>query len=69
MRSEHSSGATPIAPGPVLRGTVAVAAVATLAVVVSAALGSEHGHWGAALVALPLLVAAVVVAKSSTRGS
>ena len=56
MRSE-------LAPGPVLRGTVLVAAVATSVVVVSAALGSEHGHWGAALVALPLLVAAVVIAR------
>jgi heme o synthase len=56
MRSE-------LAPGPVLRGTVVAAAVATSVVVVSAALGSERGHWGAALVALPLLVAAVVITK------
>jgi heme o synthase len=55
-------GATP-APGPLLRGTVIAAAVATAGVVVSASLGSERGHWGAALVALPLLVAAVVIAK------
>jgi len=58
MRSESS-----VAPGPVLRGTVLAAAAATAVVVVSAALGSERGHWGAALVALPLLVAAVVLAK------
>jgi protoheme IX farnesyltransferase len=67
MRSDVSSGAATAssgaAPGPVLRGAVSAAAVATLVVVVSAAFGSEHGHWGAALVALPLLVAAVVVAK------
>jgi len=37
--------------------------VSTLVVVVSAALGSERGHWGAALVALPLLIAAAVVAR------
>ena len=56
MRSEP-------APGPVLRGTVIAAAAATSVVLVSAALGSERGHWGAALVALPLLVGAVVLAK------
>ena len=42
--------------GPVLRVTVSAAAAATAAVVVSAALGSGTRHWGAALVALPLLV-------------
>ena len=39
------------------------AAVATAAVVVSAALGSGRGHWAAALVALPLLAAAVIIAR------
>ena len=60
MRSDRPFG---VAPGPVLRGTVVAAAVAASVVVVSAALGAERGHWGAALVALPLLVAAAAVAK------
>ena len=51
------------APGPILRLTIAAAAAATAVVVVSAALDFGRGHWAAALVALPLLVAAVVVAK------
>ena len=63
MHSEVKAPAA--APGPVLRGTIAVAAVATAVVVVSAALGATRGHWAAALVALPLLVAAVVVARVS----
>ncbi len=55
MRSESS-------PGPFLRGAIIAAATATAVVVVSAALDSGHGHWVAALVAVPLLVAAVVIA-------
>jgi heme o synthase len=65
MRSDVNAPAA--APGPVLRGTIAAAAIATAAVVVSAALEAAHGHWAAALVALPLLVAAVVVARVSYR--
>ena len=63
MRSDVNVPAA--APGPVLRGTIAAAAVATAVVVVSAALEAAHGHWAAALVALPLLVAAVVIARVS----
>jgi heme o synthase len=63
MRSDVNAPAA--APGPVLRGTIAAAAVATAVVVVSAALESTRGHWAAALVALPLLVASVVVARVS----
>jgi protoheme IX farnesyltransferase len=63
MRSDVSAPAA--APGPVLRGTIVAAAVATAVVVVSAALESTHGHWAAALVALPLLVAAVVASRVS----
>jgi protoheme IX farnesyltransferase len=51
------------APGPVFRLIVAAAAVAIGAVVVSAAVELGQTHWGATLVALPLLVAVVVVAR------
>src|SRR3954471_4339077 len=60
----HSDGETAaVAPGPILRGTIAAAAVATAIVVTSAALQSGRGHWASALVALPLLVGAVIVAR------
>ncbi len=52
-----------VAPGPLLRLAIAAAAAATAVVVVSASLESGRGHWGAALVALPILVAAVVLAR------
>ena len=45
------------APGPLLRLTVVGAAAASGFVVLSAALELGRAHWGAALVALPLLVA------------
>jgi len=61
MRSELSVPGA--APGPVLRGTITAAAVATASVVASATLPSSHGHWAAALVALPLLVGAAVIAR------
>ncbi len=61
MRSEGNTAV--VAPGPVLRVTIAVAAAATAAVVASAALGTGRGHWGAALVALPLLAGAVIVSR------
>jgi protoheme IX farnesyltransferase len=51
-----------IAPGPFLRGTIVTAAIATGVVVASASIDSGRGHWAAALVALPLLVAAVIIA-------
>jgi protoheme IX farnesyltransferase len=50
-------------PGPLLRLTVAAAAVACAVVVASAALDLGRGHWGATLVALPLLVAVLVAAR------
>jgi protoheme IX farnesyltransferase len=56
----HSDGT---APGPLLRLAIAGGAAATAVVVASAALELGRGHWGAALVALPLLVAAVVAAR------
>jgi protoheme IX farnesyltransferase len=52
-----------MAPGPVLRLTALAAAAATGAVVVSAAVELQHTHWGAALVALPLLAAVLVTAR------
>jgi hypothetical protein len=55
------------APGALLRLTIAAAAVAAALVVVSAALDLGRGHWGAALVALPLLVAVLVAAVVSYR--
>jgi protoheme IX farnesyltransferase len=61
MLSEVTRSTT--APGPVLRSVVSLAALATAAVVVSADTETGNGHWGAALVALPLLVAAVVIAR------
>jgi protoheme IX farnesyltransferase len=56
----HSDGT---APGPLLRLAIAGGGAATAVVVTSAALELGRGHWGAALVALPLLVAAVVAAR------
>ena len=61
MRSDAEAPA--VAPGPFLRLAIAAAAVATAVVVVSATLESGRGHWAAALVALPLLVAAVIIAR------
>ncbi len=61
MRSDVE--APPIAPGPLLRLTIGAAAIATAVVVVSATLNSGRSHWAAALVALPLLVAAVTMAR------
>jgi protoheme IX farnesyltransferase len=52
-------------PGPLLRLTVAAAALATAAVVVSATLELGRAHWGAALVALPFLVALLLAARLS----
>jgi protoheme IX farnesyltransferase len=51
-----------LAPGPFFRLSTLAAAVATTAVVTSAALGLGRAHWGATLVALPLLVAVLVTA-------
>ena len=57
------SRASTQAPGPLFRITLAAGAVATAAIVVSAALDLGRAHWGAALVALPFLVAAAVAAR------
>ena len=59
LSSARSEG---VAPGPFLRGTIVTAAIATGVVVASATIDSGRGHWAAALVALPLLVAAVIIA-------
>ena len=56
-----------VAPGPLLKFAIAASAVATGVVVVSATLTSGKGHWGAALVSLPFLVAAVVLARVAYR--
>ena len=56
MRSEN-------APGPFLRGAIIAAATGTAVVVVSATIDSGRGHWAAALIAVPLLVAAVLIAR------
>jgi heme o synthase len=55
------------APGPLLRLTAVGGAVATGAVVLSAALEFGTTHWGAALVALPLLIAVLIAAVMSYR--
>jgi protoheme IX farnesyltransferase len=51
-----------LAPGPFLRLSALGAAAATAVVVASAALDLGRAHWGATLVALPLLVAVLVTA-------
>lgn len=56
-----------VAPGPLLKFAIAASAMATGVVVVSATLTSDKGHWGAALVSLPFLVAAVVLARVAYR--
>ncbi len=55
------------APGPLLRLIVVGAALATAVVVLSAALDLGTTHWGATLVALPLIVAVVVAARLCYR--
>ena len=50
------------APGPLLRLTIVAARGGVRLVVASAALELGRAHWGAALVALPLLVAVLVAA-------
>ena len=58
---------TASAPGPLLRLTLGGGAVSAALVVVSATLELGRAHWGAALVALPLLVAALVAAVIAYR--
>ena len=55
------------APGPLLRLAAAAGAVACAAVVAGAALDLGRGHWGATLVALPLLVGVLVAAVAAYR--
>ncbi len=59
------TAAPDVSPGPLLRLAIVAGAVATGTVVVSAALDLGRAHWGAALVALPFLVAAAVAARTS----
>ena len=63
----RSQRRTDAAAGPSLQLTIAAAAVATGVIVASAALDLGTAHWGATLVALPLLVGAVVAAFFSYR--
>jgi heme o synthase len=51
-----------IAPGPLLRVSAIGGACATGVVMLSATLGLGRAHWGATLIALPLLVAVLVAA-------
>jgi protoheme IX farnesyltransferase len=67
VRSERTQRRTDASAGPVLLLTVAAAAAATALVVASAALDLGKAHWGSALVALPLLVAAFLAAWFSYR--
>jgi protoheme IX farnesyltransferase len=54
-----------LAAGPIFRLATVAAACATGVVVVSAALELGRGHWAAALVALPFLIATVVLARAA----
>ena len=58
----------PSVPGALLRASVSGAAIATGLVVASAALRLHELHWGLAAVALPLLVANVIVARWAYPG-
>ena len=55
------------APGPLLRLAIVAAVLGVGVVVVSAALELGRAHWGAALVALPLLIAVLVAAFVAYR--
>ncbi|HET8968161.1 MAG TPA: heme o synthase [Gaiellaceae bacterium] len=67
--SENPSSAERIAPGVLFRVSAVASAVAVGLVVVSAALELGTTHWGIALVALPLLVANVVLARLACSAS
>jgi len=58
-----SSGGSRARPGPLFVLASLGAALVTAAVVVSAAVDLGHTHWGAALVAVPLAIAVLVIAR------
>ena len=63
MASDLPTGAVRATPGPVFRLTALGGALAVCAVVAGAAAELGQTHWGAALVALPLLAAVLVTAR------
>jgi heme o synthase len=67
VRSDVTERRTDAAAGPILGLTVVAAGAACATVVASAALDLGRAHWGAALVALPLLVAVFLAAWFSYR--
>jgi heme o synthase len=67
VRSEPTKRRTDASAGPFLQLTVLAAAVATATVVASAALDLGKAHWGAAVIALPLLLAVFLAAWFSYR--
>ena len=75
VASASLSSAERVAPGVLFRASAVASAVAVGLVVVSAVLELGTTHWGIALVAMPLLVANVVLARLAysvsrgTRGS
>ena len=63
LQGERSGRAKRARPGPLFVLASLGAALVTAAVVVSAAVDLGHTHWGAALVAVPLAVAVLVIAR------
>jgi protoheme IX farnesyltransferase len=62
-KAEREASLAPTVPGVLFRLAVVASAVAVGLVVVSAVLELGTTHWGIALVALPLLVASVLIAR------
>ena len=69
VASANRSSAERVAPGVLFRASAVASAVAVGLVVVSAVLELGTTHWGVALVALPLLVANVVLARIAYSAS
>ena len=63
VASANPSSGTAVAPGVLFRASAVASAIAIALVVVSAVLELGATHWGIALVALPLLVGNVVLAR------
>ncbi len=63
VASASQTEVTSVTPGSLFRLSTALSSVAVAFVVVSAALDLGPTHWGIALIALPLLVASVVLAR------
>ena len=68
VASASLSSGERVAPGVLFRVSAVASAVAVGLVVVSAVLELGTTHWGIALVALPLLVANVVLARLAYSG-